>query len=101
MNPEIEAHLPEIEEICRKYGVTRLELFGSGVGARFDPSRSDFDFIATFATTPGMEFVRFADELEQVLGRHVDLMSNKPIRNPFLRREVDATRKVIVDAKVA
>src|SRR6476661_610389 len=94
MNAEIEKHMPEIEALCRKYGVSRLELFGSATGP-------DFDVIATFAQTPGIEFVRFADELEQLLGRHVDLMMNRPIRNPFLRQGVESTRRVIVDAQVA
>jgi predicted nucleotidyltransferase len=101
MNAEIEQHLPEIEALCRKYGVSRLELFGSAAGTDFDSDHSDFDLIATFVQTPGIEFVRFANELEQLLGRPVDLMMNRPIRNPFLRREIEATRKVIVDAKVA
>ena len=101
MNAELEKHLPGIEKLCQKYGVSRLELFGSATGTEFDPGRSDFDLIATFEETPGIEFVRFANELEQLLGRHVDLMMNRPIRNPFLRREVEATRTVIVDAKVA
>jgi predicted nucleotidyltransferase len=101
MNAEIEKHLPEIERLCRKYGASRLELFGSATGPDFDPGRSDFDLIATFVETPGIEFVRFADELERLLGRHVDLMMNRPIRNPFLSREVEATRRVIVDAQVA
>jgi uncharacterized protein len=100
MNAEIEMHISDIEELCRKYGVTRLELFGSATGSQFDPDRSDFDLIATFAETPGIEFVRFADELEALLGRRVDLMFNQPIKNPFLRREIDATRTVIVDASI-
>jgi uncharacterized protein len=100
MNAEIEMHISEIEALCRKYGVTRLELFGSATGSQFDPDRSDFDLIATFAETPGIEFVRFADELEVLLGRRVDLMFNQPIKNPFLRREIDATRTVIVDASI-
>jgi predicted nucleotidyltransferase len=101
MNAEIEKHLPEIQALCREYGVIRLELFGSATGSEFDPDRSDFDLIATFTDTPGLAFVRFADELEHIVGRPVDVMMNRPIRNPFLRREVEATRTVIVDAQVA
>ena len=101
MNAEIEKHLPEIERLCQEFGVSRLELFGSATGPEFSAERSDFDLIATFIETPGIGFVRFADELEQILGRPVDLMLNHPIRNPFLRREVEATRTVIVDAQVA
>ena len=101
MNAEIEKHLPEIEALCRKYGVSRLELFGSATGPNFDADHSDFDLIATFVQTPGIEFVRFANELELLLGRRVDLLMNQPIRNPFLQREVESTRRIIVDAQVA
>jgi hypothetical protein len=38
-----------IETLCRLYGVTTLEVFGSAADARFDPQRSDFDFIADTA----------------------------------------------------
>jgi hypothetical protein len=36
--------------LCRRYGVTRLEVFGSAArGAGFDPNRSDADFLVTFS----------------------------------------------------
>ena len=98
MNAIIAEHLPEIVELCKQYGEVKLELFGSATGPGFDPASSDFDFIATFAETPGIEFVAFADALERILGWPVDVLSNSPIRNPYLQREVDATRMVIVDA---
>ena len=101
MNAEIERHFSAIEALCKKYGVTRLELFGSATESQFDPEHSDFDLIAAFAKTSGIEFVRFADELEALLGRHVDVLFNQPIKNPFLRREIEATRTVILDASIA
>jgi predicted nucleotidyltransferase len=101
MNAILAEHITEIVDLCKRFGVVKLELFGSATGPNFDPDASDFDFIATFAETPGIEFVAFADELERIVGRSVDVLSNHPIRNPYLRREVDATRTVIVDAAVA
>ena len=38
-------HRDEIVSRCRAYGVERLEIFGSAADGRFDPARSDFDFI--------------------------------------------------------
>ncbi|MCB1982861.1 MAG: nucleotidyltransferase domain-containing protein [Rhodoferax sp.] len=90
-------HGDEIAALCRAYGVERLEVFGSAAEGRFDPARSDFDFIVTLAPDPARSisdrYFGLADALESLLGRRVDLLTNQPIRNPFLRRAVDASRR--------
>jgi len=49
MLKEIETHREQIAELCRRYGVKRLELFGSATrGSDFDPERSDIDFLIEF-----------------------------------------------------
>jgi hypothetical protein len=83
--------------LCQAHGVERLEVFGSAADGRFDPARSDIDLIVSFAAdAPGSRADRYfalAEALEQLLGRHVDLLTDQPIRNPYLRRAVDATRR--------
>ena len=37
-------------------------------------------------------YLEFAEALEQLLGRRVDLLPNQPIRNPYLRKAIDASR---------
>ncbi len=95
--PALIAHRNDIERLCREHGVARLEVFGSAVDGRFDPARSDFDFIATFTpeaqATIASHYLGLADALEQLLGRRVDLLTDQPIRNPYLRRTVDASRR--------
>ena len=95
--PPLIVHRDEIARLCRLYGVERLEVFGSAADGRFDPQRSDFDFIATFAPEAqaaiGPRFIELAEALEAVLGRRVDLLTNQPIRNPYLRRAVNASRR--------
>ena len=39
----------------------------------------------------------FADALEQLLGRRVDLITEESIRNPYFRREIDATRQPVYE----
>jgi len=72
-------------------------VFGSAADGRFDPGRSDFDFIATFSADAreaiGRNFLELADALEHLLGRRVDLLTNEPIRNPYLRKAVEASRR--------
>lgn len=88
-----------IVALCRQYGVLRLDLFGSAATGTFDPETSDFDFIATFADTdvPGYarRYLAFAEALEALLGRAVDLLTEGSIRNPYFRQAVDATRKQV------
>jgi predicted nucleotidyltransferase len=104
MNAEIAAKLPEIEELCRRFGVTRLELFGSATGPEFDAETSDFDFLVEFedvspSSNYGIRFLDFAEALEAVLGRSVDLLTPDSIRNPYLRQAIDESRVVVLNAQ--
>jgi uncharacterized protein len=78
--------------LCRRYGVTRLEVFGSAArGVGFDPNRSDADFLVTFSPVARNDLAAFADlkeALENLLGRPVDLVEREAVeasRN-FIRR---------------
>ncbi len=97
-------HLAEIAALCRQFGVRRLDLFGSAAGA-FDPATSDLDFVATFADTraPGYadRYLDFADALEALFGRPVDVVIDRSIRNPDFRRAVEATRQPVYDDRNA
>jgi len=92
----IEEHQAEIHTLCRQFGVLRLDLFGSAVTGAFDAATSDLDFIATFADTekPGYarRYLSFAEALEALFGRPVDLLTERSIRNPYFRHAVEATR---------
>lgn len=77
-----------IRAACEKHGVLRLRVFGSALTDRFDEQASDVDFLVTFL--PGREnlFHDFFDlkvELGEILGRKVDLVSERAIKNPFFR----------------
>ena len=101
MNPLITDNLEAIRALCREYGVIRLDLFGSAATDAFDPEASDVDFVVTFAQTrvPGYadRFFGFAEAMEALLGRPVDLVVDRAIRNRFFRAEVEATRKLVYD----
>jgi len=101
-------HREALARVCREHGVERLEVFGSAADGRFDPGRSDFDFIVRLMpAAPGLQgsvgrrFVGFSDAMEALLCRPVDLMTDKPIRNPYLRRTVEASRRVIYERAAA
>ena len=72
-------HRDQIAALCRQYGVRRLDLFGSAATGEFDPATSDLDFVATFADTLSPDYadryLDFADALEALFGRPVDLLT--------------------------
>lgn len=97
MSPDLSPHRAAIAEICRRFHVRRLELFGSAArGADFDPGRSDIDLLVTWE--PGHDAPEFAavmalqDALEGLLGRRVDLAMASAVRNPYLRARIEASR---------
>jgi predicted nucleotidyltransferase len=84
-----------IAALCRRFGVERLELFGSAAtGSGFDPRRSDADFLVTFTPRTRDDLATFADfkeGLENLLQRRVDLIDREAIeqsRNPIRRRRI-------------
>jgi len=85
-------NLPELSELCRKFQVSRLALFGSAARGDFDPASSDVDLIVEFADTSTSgyadRYLDFALELERILGRRVDLITARSIVNPVFERTV-------------
>ncbi|NMM14845.1 MAG: DNA polymerase subunit beta [Rhodoferax sp.] len=101
MHTSLVSQLPDISALCEKYGAAHLELFGSATGAEFNPDSSDFDFLVELDTQiPGSRAKRWtelADALEQLLGRHVDLVNPCYIRNPYFLQAVNNSRTLIYD----
>ena len=67
----------KIAQFCRERGIRKMCLFGSVVRDDFDPARSDVDVLVEFlpGRTPAWEFFRWGEELSQIVGRKVDLLS--------------------------
>ena len=100
MHRDLEAKRSEIARLCRHYGVRRLEVFGSAArGEDFDPATSDVDFIVEFGPESGRspleEFFGLRASLAEVLGRPVDLVEPRAVRNPYIRSSIDARREVV------
>lgn len=105
MNALIEAKKKELVELCRRYKVQRLELFGSAAREDFDPQRSDLDFIVVFepaeSATPGHYANRYfglLESLESLFNRSVDLVELSAIRNPYFFQAIQSSRSVLYAA---
>ena len=92
----IEQHRDEIAALCRKYGVKRLELFGSAARGDFDPAMSDVDFFYEFLSDDWRNaadcWFGLQEDLEALLRRKVDLVSIKDAKNPYFLEVANRSR---------
>jgi hypothetical protein len=97
--PLIESHRAEIADLCRRFHVSRLDVFGSAARVvDFDPARSDIDILISYAPdSPPSAWDHFAlrDALSDLLGRKVDLVMASSVENPFVRAGIERSRQVV------
>ncbi len=103
MHAEIAERKNEIARVCRRYRVSRLEVFGSAArGTDFDPEKSDVDFLVEFEPPllPGIfrRYTGLLDELRAALGRPVDLGQPSATRNKYLQEAIDRERELVYEA---
>lgn len=101
MISEINQQQANLATLCRRFRVRQLQLFGSAVTGTFVPATSDLDFIAEFADTQAADYadryLDFAEALEKLFNRRVDLLTKRAIRNKYFRAEVERTSQVIYE----
>ena len=103
MIPLIQQRRSDITELCRRYRVRQLAVFGSAArDEEFDPARSDADFLVEFEPQSGRgaleEYFGFQADLSRVLDLPVDLVEIGAIRNPFVLADIARSREVIYAA---
>ena len=85
----IENNIQKIIDLCKKHKVHKLFVFGSVLTSRFNDN-SDVDLVVDFDN-----FFDFKYALENLFGRKVDLLEEQTIKNPYLKKNVDATKTLI------
>lgn len=102
MSPEIRQRKAEIEHLCRRFHVRRLDLFGSAASESERAAQSDFDFLVEFESLPAGTYADayfgLLEALEKLLGRPVDLVVGSAIRNPYFREAIEPTRVLLYAA---
>jgi hypothetical protein len=100
--PLIQSNLGLTQDLCRRYQVRHLFLFGSALGDRFDPHQSDLDFIVEFHPRERQGFddvyLQFLEALQRTLGRPVDLIEAHTLRNPYLIASINRTKRMLYAA---
>lgn len=98
---EILKRLNDFNTLCQEHQVRYLYAFGSSVTDRFDYNNSDIDLLVEIDNNDpierGEKLISLWDKFEDFFNRKVDLLTESSIRNPFLRRSIDATKILIYD----
>ncbi len=98
MMTELTAHIDQIKLVCASNKVRSLFAFGSVINGKFK-SNSDIDLVVDFAETDPIaysdSYFNLKTQLEEIFNRHVDLLEQKALRNPYLIKEIDATKILI------
>jgi predicted nucleotidyltransferase len=95
--------IPQLVELCKKYRVVRMYLFGSAARDDFDEKTSDVDFLIAFSDKLTIEeygdnYFELLWALDDLFGREVDLMTERQLKNPYLIMSIDEDKKKIYEA---
>jgi predicted nucleotidyltransferase len=96
----VEDRRAEVTALCERYGVKRLDLFGSAAGDGFDPEASDLDSVVSFERRDPPElFDRYfglKEDLEGHFGRGVDLVTEGALeKSPRFAKGVEDSRVLL------
>jgi predicted nucleotidyltransferase len=91
-----------IVALCRRYGVVQLYVFGSALRDDFRPGESDVDFLVDFGPMGGRAkahaFFDLLGELREALGTEVDLVMVGAVKNRYIARDIERTKKLLYAA---
>lgn len=103
LKASIQYRMAEFLSLCKTHNVKKLYAFGSSVTNQFDEDSSDIDLLIEIdADDPierGESLISIWDKFEQFFQRKVDLLTDNSIKNPILRKNIDATKVLIYDGK--
>jgi uncharacterized protein len=97
VSPKVSFDRQKVAELCRRYGVSELALFGSVLRDDFRTD-SDVDVLVSFgpeAHPSLLELAELREDLKDLFGRDVDVVERAGIRNPFRRRTILSSAKVV------
>jgi uncharacterized protein len=93
----------EFRSLCQAHDVKTLHAFGSMLNDSFDEQRSDIDLLVELDTQDpiarGQNLMNLWEQFEGFFKRKVDLLTNSSIKNPILRKHIDASKILIYDRK--
>lgn len=98
----IDQHRESLRQLCERYAVARLEVFGSAARGDFDPARSDLDFLVDFDRHPTLnrfaQYFGLKEGVEALFGYPVDLVIMGALKNRFLIEGINQSRVLLYAA---
>jgi hypothetical protein len=99
----IKERYTDFVELCRSHRVDKIYAFGSSITDHFDPEKSDIDIVVKVDINDpidrGEALLSLWDKLESLFKRKVDLLTEESIRNPYLKANINRTKKLIYDGE--
>ena len=98
MEMVIDNYINSLRNLCQQNKVKSLYVFGSVLTDKFNDN-SDVDMLVDIDSNDPFDYadnyfnLKFA--LQELFKRPVDLLENKAIRNPFIRKNIDSTKYLI------
>ena len=97
MTSVIENKRQAIAELCERHGVVRLEAFGSALRDDFKSGESDLDLLVEFG--PMEPYARvdayfgMLEDLRALLDLEIDLVMVGAVKNPYIARDIERTKR--------
>jgi uncharacterized protein len=101
-HPFLEVKLNELNKLCTAYKVKRLYAFGSIVTDHFNEKESDVDLQVELLpiadpVEKGLTLLEFWNALELLFGKKVDLLTEQPIHNPYLKEALESSKILVYE----
>jgi predicted nucleotidyltransferase len=99
----IKENYSDFLDLCLSHKVVKIYAFGSSITDHFNPEKSDIDIVVKIGIEDpldrGEALLSFWDKFEDLFKRKVDLLTEDSIRNPYLKANINRTKKLIYDGE--
>jgi predicted nucleotidyltransferase len=91
----------KVAEFCKRWNISEFAIFGSALSTDFRPD-SDVDVMVSFSADASVslfDMARMQDELQQIFGRDVDLVTRSGVENSrnYLRKKAILSSAQVID----
>lgn len=95
---ELKDHIEQINALCNEHSVKSLFAFGSIVSDSLK-QESDIDLIVDIDSNDPIvysdSYFALKFQLENILNRQIDLLEDKAVKNPYLKKQIDSTKVLV------
>ena len=96
----LDSHIDQVKKLCSEHNVRSLFVFGSVLSDKFNAD-SDIDLIVDIDNSDPFEYAdNYFDlkfQLADLLKREIDLLEDKAVKNPFLKKRIEDTKVLVYE----